>query len=471
MSDKWAQVLGEIKNKISEVNYNAWFGKVECLEFGESELKLAVPNNFTKEWLADYYSDTIRNEVRKITGSECSLQFEICEELLNSSKNLESENSSADSESSSNSKTNLSDENRPAGTLSASVSARSAVRAPIGDPLNPKYTFDRFVVGSNNQFATAACKAVADLPGGNYNPLFLYGGVGLGKTHLVNAIGLELLRRHPGLRLLYIGSERFMNEVINGIRFDKMADLRRKYRESCDILLMDDIQFLAGKERTQEEFFHTFNCLHEAGKQIVVTSDKFPKDIKGLEERLRSRFEWGLIADIQPPDLETRIAILQKKADASDIHLPDDVSIYLAQQIRSNVRELEGSLIRLSAFSSLNGSPITIELARNVLKNIIREVENRCTIEAIQKVVASYYSIKVTDMKSARRMKHLAYPRQIAMFLCKKHVKSSFPEIGQKFGGKDHTTVMHACRKIDKLLKTDTKLRDDIEFIEKSLTH
>lgn len=260
-----------------------------------------------------------------------------------------------------------------------------------------------------------------------------------------------------------------MNEVIHGIRFDKMGELRRKYRESCDILLMDDIQFIAGKERTQEEFFHTFNCLYEAQKQIVVTSDQFPKDIPLLEERLRTRFEWGLIADMQPPDLETRIAILHKKAECDNVRLTDEVAFFLAQQIRTNVRELEGSLIRLSAYSSLNALPITVELAREVLRNLIKDEPNRCSIENVQKLVADFYQIKLSDMKSARRMKHLAFPRQIAMYLCKKHVKSSFPEIGHKFGGKDHTTVMHACRKISAQITTDARLRGDIEFLEKSL--
>ncbi|MBI4366046.1 MAG: chromosomal replication initiator protein DnaA, partial [Deltaproteobacteria bacterium] len=347
----------------------------------------------------------------------------------------------------------------------------SVVRAPIAEPLNPRYNFARFVVGANSQFAHAACKSVADLPGGHYNPLFIYGGVGLGKTHLLNAVGLALQERHPDLRILYIGSERFVNELINSIRYDKMGDFRRKYRESCDVLLIDDIQFIAGKERTQEEFFHTFNTLYDSQRQIIVTSDKFPKDMNGLEERLRSRFEWGLIADIQPPDLETRVAILRKKADADRIVLPDEVANYLAQQIRSNVRELEGSLIRLSAYASLNGRPITIDLAREILKNMVRDGDQRCSIEAVQKLVADYYQIKVPELKSARRMRHLAFPRQIAMYLCKKHIKSSFPEIGQKFGGKDHTTVIHACRKIDLALKSNPRLRDDIEFLEKSLAN
>ncbi len=456
MSEIWLSVLEKIRSKISEVNYNAWFGQVECLRSEPEEIVLGVPNIFTKEWLADYYSDTIREELGKITGRNYAVQFEIQEVPITS----EGESSGAATATQA-SVTTTANESAPLVT--------AMVRAPIAEALNPRYTFDRFVVGSDNQFATAACKAVADLPGGHYNPLFIYGGVGLGKTHLLNAIGMSIQERFPHLRILYIGSERFMNEVINGIRFDKMPQLRRKYRESCDVLLMDDIQFIAGKERTQDEFFHTFNCLYDAHKQIVVTSDRFPKDIPGLEDRLRSRFEWGLVADIQAPDLETRIAILQKKAEADGITLPAEVSIFLAQQIRSNVRELEGSLIRLSAYSSLNGVPITVELAKDVLKNLVREERHRCSIENVQKLVADYYQIKIADMKSARRMKHLAFPRQIAMYLCKKHVQSSFPEIGQKFGGKDHTTVIHAVRKIEAQVKTDARLRDDIEFLEKSL--
>lgn len=443
MSQTWTSVLTEIRSKISEVNYNAWFKDLRCVHMDDSSVQLAVPNSFTREWLSDYYAETICDELRKLTGHEYRVAFEV-QELV--------EAATADAKSV---------EHRPLIT--------SVVRAPLADPLNPRYSFDRFVVGANNQFATAACKAVADLPGGHYNPLFIYGGVGLGKTHLLNAIGFALQERQPELRLLYIGSERFMNEVINCIRFDKMAEFRRKYREGCDVLLMDDVQFIAGKERTQEEFFHTFNCLYESHKQIVVTSDQFPKDINGFEDRLRSRFEWGLIADIQPPDLETRIAILQKKAEASHIALADEVAVFLAEQIRSNVRELEGSLIRLSAYSSLNAIPITIELAQEVLKNVLRETQHRCSIENVQKLVAEYYQIQVAEMKSARRMKHLAFPRQIAMYLCKKHVKSSFPEIGRKFGGKDHTTVMHACRKIEQQLTTNARLRHEIEFLEKSL--
>lgn len=445
MLELWQSVLDKIRPKISEVNYNNWFKDIKPLAVDNREIRLSVPNRFIKDWLSDYYTDVIRDELSNISGQEMRVLWE-CDGREPEVHNVVNGEQG--------------DRTEPLVT--------SVVRAPICEPLNPRYRFDRFVVGTNNQFAHAACRSVADLPGAHYNPLFIYGGVGLGKTHLLNAVGLALQDTHPDTRILYVGSERFVNELINSIRFDKMGDFRRKYRESCDVLLMDDVQFLAGKERSQEEFFHTFNCLYDNQKQIVVTSDRLPKDI-GIEERIRSRFEWGLIADIQPPDLETRIAILKKKADSDRIQLPDDAATYLAQQVRSNVRELEGSLIRLSAYASLNAKPITVELVQEILKNIVRDPEQRCSIEAVQKLVADYYQIKVAEMKSARRMKHLAVPRQIAMYLCKKHIKSSFPEIGQKFGGKDHTTVIHACRKIDGEIKSNPRMRDDVEFLEKSL--
>lgn len=459
MPELWESVLHKIRSKISDFHYNYWFQGVRCSASEEGVLKLSVPNVFTRDWLREYYESTIVEEARRIGGAPWQLEIEIRPEAA-----AESDAVDLPAE-------------RPVSHQLADAAARrplvtSVVAAPLGDPLNPKYDFDRFVIGTNNQFATAACKAVADLPGGHYNPLFIYGGVGLGKTHLLNAIGLQIQERFPHLRILYVSSERFMNEVINAIRFDKTAELRKKYRDGCDVLLMDDIQFIAGKERTQDEFFHTFNVLYYAQKQIVVTSDRFPKDVDGLDDRLRSRFEWGLIADIQAPDLETRIAILQKKAETSGIRLENDVAIYLSQQFRANVRELEGSLIRLSAYAALHNVPITVDFAKEVLKDIVKDHHQPCSIEAVQKLVADYYQIKLSDMKSPRRMKHLAVPRQIAMYLCKKHIpKSSFPEIGRKFGGKDHTTVMHACRKIESVIQESGRMRDEVEFLEKSLVH
>ena len=328
----------------------------------------------------------------------------------------------------------------------------SAGRTPTG--LSSRYTFDTFVVGSSNQFAHAAAQAVAEAPSRSYNPLFLYGGVGLGKTHLMHAIGQYLLRHLPDIKLTYISSERFMNEMINSLRYDRILDFRARYR-SIDVLLVDDVQFLAGKEGTQTEFFHTFNSLYDAQKQIVISSDCPPQQIPALEERLRSRFEWGLIADIQPPDLETKVAILQKKAGAEAIPLPDDVALYIAGGIKSNVRELEGSLIRLIAYASLTGSAISLALAEEVLRDIIDRSDKVITIEMIQKMVAGHYNLKVADLKSRNNSKAVTLPRQIAMYLCKSLTGTSLPEIGRSFGGKHHSTVIYSIRKIDGQCKRD----------------
>jgi chromosomal replication initiator protein len=331
-----------------------------------------------------------------------------------------------------------------------------AAPAPITAPasLNPRYTFETFIVGSSNQFAHAASRAVAEAPSRSYNPLFVYGGVGLGKTHLMHAVGRYVLQHNPSFRLTYISSERFMNEMINAVRYDRILDFRERYR-SVDVLLVDDIQFLAGKEGTQTEFFHTFNALYDAQKQIVLSSDCPPHEIPQLEERLRSRFEWGLIADIQPPDLETKVAILKKKAEADGIPLPDNVAIYIAGKIKSNIRELEGSLTRLVAYASLTNSAISLPLAQDVLKSILNHDERAVTIEIIQKFVADYYQQKVIDLKSRNNSKSVAIPRQVAMYLCKQLTHSSLPEIGRSFGGKHHSTVIHSIRKIEDMRKRD----------------
>ncbi len=332
--------------------------------------------------------------------------------------------------------------------------------------LNPRYTFDSFIVGSSNQFANAACRAVAELPSRSYNPLFIYGGVGLGKTHLMHAVGQYVLQHDRNLKLTYISSERFMNEMINALRFDRVLDFRERYR-SVDVLLVDDIQFLAGKEGTQTEFFHTFNALYDSQKQIVLSSDCPPHEIQALEERLRSRFEWGLIADIQPPDLETKVAILKKKAEAEAVPLPDNVAMYIAGKIKSNIRELEGSLIRLIAFASLTGQEISLPLAQEVLKNILDHEEKAVTIENIQKFVADYYNLKMADLRSRNNSKSIAMPRQIAMYLCKALTHASLPEIGRSFGGKHHSTVIHSIRKVEGLRKRDADFNSQItNFLE-----
>lgn len=318
--------------------------------------------------------------------------------------------------------------------------------SPAG--LNPRYTFDSFIVGSSNQFAHAACRAVAEAPSRSYNPLFIYGGVGLGKTHLMHAIGHYVTRHDHPMKLTYISSERFMNEMINALRFDRILDFRARYR-SVDVLLVDDIQFVSGKDGTQNEFFHTFNALHDAQKQIVISSDRPPHEIPSLEERLRSRFEWGLIADIQPPDIETKVAILKKKAEGEAIPLPDNVALYIASRIKSNIRELEGSLIRLIAYASLTGRPLSLELAQDVLRNVLDHEEKAVTIEQIQKFVAEYYQLKLADLKSRNNSKSVAMPRQVAMYLCKMLTHASLPEIGRSFGGKHHSTVIHSIKKVE----------------------
>jgi len=336
------------------------------------------------------------------------------------------------------------------------------------DGLLERYTFDHFVIGASNQFAHAACLAVANQPGERYNPLFIYGGVGLGKTHLVNAIGHKVIERDSDKRIAYLSAESFMNELISAIRRDRMDDFKSRFRR-VDVLILDDVQFLAGRERTQEEFFHTFNSLYESHRQIILTSDKFPKEIPELEERLRNRFEWGLIADIQSPDLETRVAILEKKAETENIDLPNDVALFLAHHVDSNVRELEGSLTRLGAFASLNHVPLTVEFAREVLRSVLRDTRSTITIEAIQKTVCDFFDLRAADLRSKKRTRNIALPRQLAMYLCRRYTQASYPAIGERFGNRDHSTVIHATNTIERRLAEDATFRATVERIEKLL--
>ena len=344
------------------------------------------------------------------------------------------------------------------------------VNDEMSSTLNPKYTFNSFVIGNSNRFAHAASLAVAEAPAKAYNPLFIYGGVGLGKTHLMHAIGHYILESNPNAKVVYVSSEKFTNELINAIKDDKNEEFRSKYR-NVDVLLIDDIQFIAGKERTQEEFFHTFNALHDANKQIILSSDRPPKEIPTLEDRLRSRFEWGLIADIQVPDFETRMAILKKKADVENLNVANDVMGYIASKIKSNIRELEGALIRIIAYSSLTNREVSVDLATEALKDIISKKQGKhVTIDAIQDIVASYYNLRIEDLKSQRRTRSVAYPRQIAMYLSRKLTDMSLPKIGEEFGGRDHTTVIHAYEKISENLKTDDTLQHTVNNITKKLT-
>jgi chromosomal replication initiator protein len=347
--------------------------------------------------------------------------------------------------------------------------APSGAEAIDSSSLIPKYTFDTFIVGASNQFAHAACKAVANQPGEHYNPLFIYGGVGLGKTHLVNAVGHEILGTNPRARVLYLSSDSFMNELIVGIRKDRMEEFRNRFRR-IDVLILDDVQFLAGRERTQEEFFHTFNSLYEGHRQIVLASDKFPKEIPSLEERVRNRFECGLIADIQPPDMETRVAILEKKAELEQIELPHEVALFLASQIDTNVRQLEGSLTRLRAFASLNKCQITVDLAQEILRSLLPDRSSGIlTIETIQKTVSEFYKLRPNELRSKKRARSIALPRQIAMYLCRRHTDASFPVIGDRFGGRDHSTVIHAAQAIERRMRDDATLRLAVEHIERLL--
>jgi chromosomal replication initiator protein len=441
VNDAITQVVESLKTKVSELNFNNWIRPATFTSSNPGILKIEVPNKFIRDWISENYLHLIKFELFKVTSVEHEINFEITPEEGVSSLEIPQEPIAKP----------ISEINKPSELFS------------------PKYTFETFVVGSGNQFSHAAAMAVAGAPAKTYNPLFIYGGVGLGKTHLLSAIGHTILKRNRSLRIIYISGESFTNELINSIRYEKMFEFRKKYRDSCDVFLVDDVQFIAGKERTQEEFFHTFNYLYESRRQVVLTSDRCPKDIPQLEERLRSRFEWGLIADIQAPDTETRVAILKKKAEQDKILLPDDVAMFLATHIRSNVRELEGSLIRVSAFASLIGSEITIEQAKEVLKNLLPDPSRHITVETIQKLVADHYNIKLTELKSPRRLKTLTGPRQIAMYLCRKYVKSSYPELGLKFGGKDHSTVVHAVQKIERRIEEEPSFRKELDGLEKML--
>jgi len=424
----WDQALARIEAKINRHSYYTWFRPTSFIRDDGSTLVVRVPNGLFRDWLTKHYAGVIGEALAEVGHADLPVQFvtiDAPEAPVLSIAEARAE--------------------PPVADVEPSVSAGG---------LNPRYSFDTFVVGSSNQFANAACLAVAEAPSRSYNPLFIYGGVGLGKTHLMHAIGHYVVRQNPGVKLTYISAERFMNEMINALRYDRVLDFRERYR-SVDLLLVDDIQFIAGKEGTQTEFFHTFNALYDSAKQIVISSDCPPHEIPQLEERLRSRFEWGLIADIQPPDLETKVAILKKKAEAEAVPLPDNVAIYIAGKIKSNIRELEGSLIRLVAYASLRGSDISLPLAQDVLKNILNSDERAVTIEIIQKFVADYYQLKLSELKSRNNAKSISLPRQIAMYLCKQLTRASLPEIGRSFGGKHHSTVIHSIRKVNDLRKSD----------------
>src|SRR5215468_8112102 len=447
----WDAVLSAIEKRVNHESFTTWFKPITFIGKDSDTIRLGVPDHVFEDWILNNYRDVVDESLEEAGLSGFSIGFEV---VNDSTKANEAKGSvfktAARSDAVSNSDIGAPSAHKTPGAQPAMTMAISADSEISEIPLNPKYSFETFVVGSCNQFAHAAALAVADSPSKTYNPLYIYGGVGLGKTHLMCAIGHRVKNQNRHLRLAYISAEKFMNELINAIRYDQTMVFRERYR-SIDVLLIDDIQFIAGKERTQEEFFHTFNALYDGQKQIVISSDCPPREIPTLEERLHSRFEWGLIADIQPPDLETKIAILRKKAETEKIDLPDNVALFMASKIKSNIRELEGSLVRLTALSSLKGESINLLLAQEALKNIVEEEERAITIETIQKVVADFYNLKVADLKSKTNSRNIAVPRQIAMYLCKSLTKASLPEIGREFGGKHHTTVLHSINKISDL--------------------
>ncbi len=436
----WEESLKVIKDRVGEQAFDTWFRSVSLDSVEGREVTLRVPNKFFGQWLSEHYQEVLCDVLEPLVGKEnVNIQW----------------------------KTDVSNAEEAAPATEKADKEYQESRKRKQNQLNPKYTFENFVVGGSNQFARAASLAVAENPAKAYNPLFLYGGVGLGKTHLLNAIGINLYAK-SGMRIVYVSSEQFTNEVVHSIRYDKMIEFRRKYR-SAEILLIDDVQFIAGKERTQEELFHTFNTLYEAQKQIVLSSDCFPKDMPGMEARLQSRFTWGLIADIQPPDLETRVAILQKKSDAEGMELSDEIAHFIASHVRSNIRELESCLIRLGAFSSLTGEPITMDLTKEVLRDLLSASQRRIDIAEVQNAVAARFGIKVADIKSKKRTKALVLPRQLAMYLSRDLTELSYPEIGRHFGGKDHTTIMHACKKIEKEKQDGGSVALTIDALTRSL--
>ncbi|HTS63161.1 MAG TPA: chromosomal replication initiator protein DnaA [Candidatus Acidoferrales bacterium] len=435
--NSWDQIRNHLQQRVSAEGYDNWLKSTAFLGQDGNTLSVSVPDRDTRSWLESEYAQPIRDSIRELRLPVQQILYET-------------------------------DPAKPVRPMGAIVENPVPELETVNSTLNPKFTFDSFVVGACNQFAHAAAKSVATNPSHSYNPLFLYGGVGMGKTHLMHAIGRELINRFGTMKIIYTSSERFMNEMIACIRTDRMQQFHQRYREA-DVLLVDDIQMLGNKERTQEEFFHTFNELHDHQKQIVISSDAPPKDIPGLVERLRSRFEWGLQADIQPPDLETKMAILDKKAEAEGVKLPDEVRSFMASKTKSNVRELEGALVKLIAYTSLTGSPINLQMAQQVLKHLVHVQDRRVSIDSIQKAVAERFTIKQSQLKEKSNTKKIVYPRQIAMYLVKELTDASLPEIGRAFGGKHHTTVLHSINKIEKERHTDVELNRLLHSLMDSL--
>lgn len=432
----WDLIKRQLETRLSAQSYQNWINPTAFSRIDGKTLWVTVPNGETRTWLESEYGEMIGSILPQLNLGVNLVAYELAAV-------------------------------RAAAAREDGI-GRESFFDPLNSQLNPKFTFDSFVVGSCNQFAHAAAKAVATMPSRSYNPLFIYGGVGMGKTHLMHAVGRSLIDHFTGMKIVYTSSERFMNEMITCLRLDRMPQFHSHYR-SADVLLVDDIHVLGGKERTQEEFFHTFNELYDHQKQIVISSDSSPKEIPGLVERLRSRFEWGLMVDMQPPDLETKMAILDKKAENEKVRLPDDVRIFIATKTKSNVRELEGALVKLVAFSSLTGSPVTLQMAQQVLKHLVHAQDRRVSIDAIQKAVAETFNLKQAQLKEKSNTRHIVHPRQVAMYLVKELTQASLPEIGRAFGGKHHTTVIHSINKIEQMRQTDPELNRLIHKLIDSL--
>ncbi len=476
----WQQTLTQMEEQLLRPSFETWLKNTRPVAFYGDTMVIAVPNQFARNWVKDKYGPLLKSTLTSITEQDITLQF-IVPSLPESQRGREDASIPPDDSEQPSIPTASPGEPLGAREVAAASDYSDSPRAYRGatttasrvatmnQPLNPRYTFDTFVVGSSNRLSQAASLAVAEAPACAYNPLFIYGGSGLGKTHLMQAIAHHTLTKR-GARVVYISSETFANEMINAIRDRSTVEFRNRYR-TVDVLLVDDIQFLAGKESTQEEFFHTFNALHGASRQLVLSSDRPPKDIPTLEERLRSRFEWGLISDIQPPDIETRVAILRKKAQSENLSIPDDVMFYIAERINTNIRELEGALIRLVAHSSLHQVAMDLDMAQQSLKDLFPEREAReVDIPLIQETVASFYNLRVKDLKMRKRTRSVSFPRQIAMYLCREMTDCSLPQIGDEFGGRDHTTVMHACDKIKGESHRDPSLSMSLDKIRTRIT-
>ena len=466
----WQAAYRLLEQAVVPNQLKAWIQPLQLKRTDTTESGMTVhftaPNDFSAAWVRDHYQKAIETAFMQVTGKPCQLQIATGE--LSSLAALSLHESSA---------TDLEPEQAPkSDKANQKFTDTPTPRISVGRAslyqeyhLEPRYTFESFVVGASNQFAHASAVAVAEQPARQYNPLFIYSHPGLGKTHLLHAIGNHVLSKNPKARVAYLSAEKFVNELIDSLQHNRMPNFRTKYRDSFDLILIDDIQFIAGKVKTEEEFFHTFNALHSSKRQIVLTSDRPPKEIEGLEERVRTRFEWGLVADVHPPEIETRIAILKAKAERDDIYLPDDVATFLASYIKSNVRELEGVLIRLQAQASLSGAEISLEMAKQELKAAVPTEGSTYTIESIQAAVAKHFGIKIPDLKSATRSRNVSLPRQIAMYLIRKYTGVGFKDIGHYFGGKDHSTILHACNKIDKAIEFDPELRGNVESIQNLL--